>query len=87
MCWIGFSVAQGKGGVARKELYTYGPTLRQALADPREVYESIPKRLSDSNRLNTARAYRGALKKGLKTDGAGIVSGSGAITGHLLISP
>ena len=62
MCWIGFSVAQGKGGVARKELYTYGPTLRQALAEALEVYESIPKRLSDSNRLNTARAYRGALK-------------------------
>ena len=40
-CWIGFSVAQGNGGVARKELYTYGPTLKQALAEAREVYESI----------------------------------------------
>lgn len=44
-CWIGFSVPQGNGPVMRKELYTYGPTLRDALAEARKVYESIPNRL------------------------------------------
>lgn len=57
-CWIGFSVAIGNGGVMRKDLYTYGPTLSQALAEAREVYESIPNRLPVSNILHTARAGR-----------------------------
>ena len=50
-CWIGFRVAQGKGKPARKELYAYGPTLSRALAEAREVYESIPNRLTDSYTL------------------------------------
>lgn len=57
-CWIGFNVAKGNGGVTRKELYTYGPTLCQALAEARDVYESIPNRLPDSDVLSTARSYR-----------------------------
>ena len=47
-CWIGFSVMQGNGRAARKELYTYGPTLTRALAEAREVYESIPNRVPGS---------------------------------------
>jgi hypothetical protein len=35
-CWIGFSVEMGNGGIMRKDLYTYGPTLGQALAEARE---------------------------------------------------
>jgi len=58
-CWIGFNVAKGNGGLTRKELYTYGPTLYDALAEAREVYESIPNRLPDSDALNTGRAYQG----------------------------
>jgi hypothetical protein len=57
-CWIGFSVEMGNGGIMRKDLYTYGPTLGQALAEAREVYESIPNRLSVSNILNAARSRR-----------------------------
>jgi hypothetical protein len=51
-CWIGFSVAMANGGVMRKDLYTYGPTLGKALAEAREVYESIPKKLPVSNVLD-----------------------------------
>lgn len=58
-CWIGFSVAMGSGGVMRKDLYTYGPTLAQALAEARTVYESIPNRLPVSNIFSTPRAERG----------------------------
>ena len=58
-CWIGFSVLMGNGGVTRKDLYTYGPTLAQALAEARAVYESIPNRLSVSNIRNIAGAGRG----------------------------
>ena len=58
-CWIGFNVARGNGGVTPKELYTFGPTLHHALAEAREVYESIPNRLSDSDVLYTARGYHG----------------------------
>ena len=54
-CWIGFSVAQGNGPPMRKEFYTYGPTLREALAEAREVYESIPKRLQNSDIRTTPR--------------------------------
>lgn len=50
-CWIGFSVAQGRDRVMQKELYAYGPTLREALAEAREVYESIPNRLPDFERF------------------------------------
>ncbi|HSE21428.1 MAG TPA: hypothetical protein VLB68_07200 [Pyrinomonadaceae bacterium] len=50
-CWIGFSVSQGKGRAAGKELYTWGPTLSGALAEARAVYESIPNRLADPNIL------------------------------------
>jgi hypothetical protein len=58
-CWIGFRVAQGKGRASRKELYTWGPTLSGALAEAREVYESIPNRLPDSNILpNRSRKSR-----------------------------
>ena len=53
-CWIGFSVARGKNGFVRKDLYTYGPTLEQALAEAREVYESIPNRLPASNILHSS---------------------------------
>ena len=58
-CWIGFSVAKGDGGVIRKDLYTYGPTLAEALAEARQVYESIPNRLPVSNRFYTPRLARG----------------------------
>src|SRR6267378_3830191 len=58
-CWIGFSVAMGSGGVMRKDLYTYGPTLTQALAEARAVYESIPNRLSVSNSFSTPRVGGG----------------------------
>jgi hypothetical protein len=58
-CWIGFSVEIGNGGVMRKDLYAFGPTLGQALAEAREVYESIPNRLSVSNILNAASSRRG----------------------------
>lgn len=51
-CWIRFRVAQGRGRTARKELYAYGPNLTRALAEARQVYESIPNRLPDSNALN-----------------------------------
>ena len=44
-CWIGFSVGPDNGRAMRKELYTYGPTLQEALAEAREVYESIPNHL------------------------------------------
>ena len=42
-CWIGFSVGPSNTFAVRKELYTYGPTLRAALAQARQVYESISK--------------------------------------------
>lgn len=57
-CWIGFNVVKGDGALTCKELYTYGPTLCEALAEAREVYESIPNRLPDLHVLNTTRAYR-----------------------------
>ena len=60
-CWIRFSVVMGNGGVIRKDLYAYGPTLGQALAEAREVYESIPNRLSVSNSIN-AHSARGQLR-------------------------
>ena len=62
-CWIGFRVARGTGAGERKELYTYGPTLTRALAEAREVYESIPNRLADSNILDTGHAKRRTLKR------------------------
>jgi hypothetical protein len=58
-CWIGFSIPKGDGGVIKKDLYTYGQTLTQALAEEREVYESIPNRLPFSYIPNTARLGRG----------------------------
>jgi len=49
--WIGFNIAMGGGGVMRKDLYTYGPTLTQALAEARAVYESISKPTTSFERL------------------------------------
>jgi len=63
-CWIGFTVDRGTGRAVRKEFYAYGPTLRDALAEARYVYESIPKRLLDSN-ISKARGYRAKTRQPL----------------------
>lgn len=55
-CWIELNIVKRSGRVMGKELYTYGPTLRQALAEAREVYESIANRLSGSDAPRTAKA-------------------------------
>jgi len=57
-CWIGFSVEQSGGRPLRKEFYAFGPTLRDALAEARSVYESIPKRLFDSRGQKTRSGIR-----------------------------
>ena len=57
-CWIELNIVKGSGRVVGKELYTYGPTLRQALAEARAVYESIANRMRGSDAPRIAKSTR-----------------------------